>query len=62
MLLALLRYSEGSAKSPDAMLQIGRLYLLNGDAAHAKQFLEKVVKEYPKSSAAEHAKTWLKTM
>jgi tol-pal system protein YbgF len=51
-----------STNRPEAVLQVGKLYLLNGDAAHAKQFLERVVKDYPKSDAAEHAKAWLKTM
>ena len=51
-----------SSHGPEAMLQVGKLYLINGDAAHAKQFLEKVVKDAPKSDAAEHAKVWLKAM
>lgn len=56
------KVAEGSSRKPEAMLQVGKLYLVNGDAAHAKQFLEKVVKDYPKSDAAEHAQVWLKTM
>ena len=51
-----------SPRAADAMLQVGKLYIVGGDAAHAKQSLDEVIKNHPKSVAAEHAKVWLKTM
>lgn len=43
---------KGNDHIPDALRQLGIIYLANGDSAHAKQMFTRVIKEYPGTSAA----------
>ncbi len=51
-----------SPKRPDAMMALGTIFLASGDTAHAKQNFETVIKEYPKTQAAEMAASKLKSL
>ena len=51
-----------SDKAPASMRELGEIFLANGDSQHAKQMLQKVVKEYPDTAAAVLAQKTLDTM
>ena len=51
-----------SLKRPDALVALGTIYLASGDNAHAKESFERVLKEYPRTQAAEMAQSRLKQM
>lgn len=43
-------------KAPDAVLKIGLAYMETGDIERAREYLDKVIKKYPGSEAADTAK------
>lgn len=49
-------------KTPDAMFKLGSIFLAFGDAAHAKEMFQKLVKNYPGTNAAKLAEERLKTL
>ena len=51
-----------NTKTPDAMFKLGSIFLAFGDAAHAKEMFQKLVKQYPGTNAANLAKERLKTL
>lgn len=51
-----------SARLPDALLKLGYLYSQQGDTAQARNILEKLVKVYPDTPAAELAKRRLESL
>ncbi|MEK7772848.1 MAG: tol-pal system protein YbgF [Deltaproteobacteria bacterium] len=49
------RYPDRN-KAPDAVLKIGLSYIETGDTGMAREYLERVIKKYPGSEAADMAK------
>lgn len=47
---------------PDAMRELGIIFLANGDSAHAKQTFQKLINDYPGTVAAKQAKQQLSKM
>ena len=56
---ALVLVYEDHPKVPDAIFKLGRAYELLGDTERAREYLNQVIGEYPASSAAGLARTFL---
>lgn len=50
-MLLLSQYPD-NAKVPDALFKLGRVHYIKGNSARAREFLDRVVREYPSSAAA----------
>lgn len=48
-----------NAKVPDAMYKLGRVHLMKGNRERAREFLQRVISEYPDSEAAPLARDFL---
>lgn len=51
-----------SAKTPDALYMLGRCYAALGKIKEAKEYMDRVVKEYPNSPAAKKARSRLQRL
>jgi TolA-binding protein len=49
----------GNAKVPDALYKLGRVHFIKGNSDRAREFLNRVIREYPDSSAARLASDFL---
>lgn len=61
-LITLLKDHKDHQKFPDALLKLGKLYSLMGDKDKARITLQKVVADYPKREASNHARKLLKKL
>lgn len=61
-LITLLKDHKDHQKFPDALLKLGKLYSQLGDKDKARITLQKVIADYPKREAANHARKLLKQL
>ena len=54
--------NQKSVKTPDALYMLGRCYAALGNIKKAKEYMRRVLKEYPKSSVARKAKIRLERL
>jgi TolA-binding protein len=57
--MLLLNQYPGNAKIPDALYKLGRVHFIKGNSDRAREFLTRVQREYPESSAARLASDFL---
>lgn len=57
--MLLLDQYPGNAKIPDALYKLGRVHFIKGNSDRAREFLTRVQREYPESSAARLASDFL---
>jgi tol-pal system protein YbgF len=57
--MLLLDQYPGNAKIPDALYKLGRVHFIKGNSDRAREFLNRVQREYPESSAARLASDFL---
>jgi tol-pal system protein YbgF len=57
--MLLLNQYPGNAKVPDALYKLGRVHFMKGNNDRAREFLNRVIREYPDSSAARLAGDFL---
>jgi tol-pal system protein YbgF len=57
--MLLLNQYPGNAKVPDALYKLGRVHFMKGSNDRAREFLQRVIREYPDSSAARLASDFL---
>ena len=50
--MLLLNQYPDNAKIPDALYKLGRVQFIKGNSQRAREYLERVMREYPNSSAA----------
>ena len=50
-MLLLSQYPD-NAKVPDALYKLGRVHFIKGNSQRSREYLERVMREYPDSSAA----------
>lgn len=55
----LLNEYPDNAKVPDALYKLGRVYFIKGNNARAREYLERVIREHPDSSAARLANDFI---
>ncbi len=48
-----------NAKIPDALYKLGRVQYIKGNSQRAREYLERVMREYPDSSAARLASDFI---
>lgn len=57
--MLLLNQYPNNAKIPDALYKLGRVHFMKGSSERAREFLQRVIREYPDSSAARLAGDFL---
>jgi tol-pal system protein YbgF len=57
--MLLLNQYPDNAKIPDALYKLGRVHFIKGNSDRAREFLNRVIREYPDSSAAKLAGDFL---
>lgn len=57
--MLLLDQYPGNAKEPDALYKLGRVQYIKGNRDRSREFLDRVIREYPESSAAGLAKEFI---
>ena len=57
--MLLLDQYPGNAKEPDALYKLGRVHYIKGNRDRSREFLDRVIREYPESSAAGLAKEFI---
>jgi len=55
----LLDQYPGNAKEPDALYKLGRVHFIKGNRDRSREFLDRVIRQYPESSAAGLAKEFI---
>lgn len=57
--MLLLDQYPGNAKEPDALYKLGRVHYIKGNRDRSREFLDRVIRQYPESSAAGLAKEFI---
>ncbi|MHA7814884.1 MAG: tol-pal system protein YbgF [Pseudohaliea sp.] len=57
--MLLLDQYPGNAKEPDALYKLGRVHYIKGNRERAREFLDRVIRQYPESSAAGLAREFI---
>jgi tol-pal system protein YbgF len=57
--MLLLNQYPDNAKVPDALYKLGRVQFIKGNSARAREYLNRVMREYPDSSAARLASDFI---
>ena len=57
--MLLLNQYPDNAKVPDALYKLGRVHFIKGNSQRAREYLERVMREYPDSSAARLASDFI---
>lgn len=57
--MLLLDQYPGNAKEPDALYKLGRVHYIKGNRERSREFLDRVIRQYPESSAAGLAREFI---
>ena len=57
--MLLLDQYPGNSKEPDALYKLGRVHYIKGNRERSREFLDRVIRQYPDSSAAGLAREFI---
>ena len=57
--MLLLDQYPGNSKEPDALYKLGRVHYIKGNRERSREFLDRVIRQYPASSAAGLAREFI---